>query len=225
MKPIIGITSSLIESFVANDQNYSVSLVKAGALPIVIPPLRDLREVQSVLSRIDGLILSGGQDISPLLYQEDPHPACGEFSDRRDRFELALYQEARRMGLPILAICRGFQLVNVAHGGSLFQDIEAQRPESMVHTKPEASVAHHRVRFVEGSIINQFLGSEIQVNSLHHQAINRLGEGLSATGQASDGMIEVFEADNLLAVQFHPERLHEQEPFLELFRELVRRSR
>lgn len=224
MKPVIGITTSLIEGFAANDQNYSISVVKAGGIPLLIPPLHDLRQVVEIVKRIDGLILSGGQDISPMLYDEDPHPKCGEFSDRRDQFEIAMYQQAKSQNMPILAICRGFQLVNAIHEGTLVQDIVAQREDSLVHAGPNAEVTRHRIQVMEDSLLFRCLGETAIVNSIHHQAIKDLGKDFVITAKSADGVIEGFEGDNLIGVQFHPERLHRQEPFLEIFREFIRRA-
>lgn len=225
MKPFIGITTSLVQGHVANDQNYSESIVKAGGIPILIPPLQDLRQVDDILKRINGLILSGGQDISPFLYQQDPHPACGEFSVRRDRFEVALYERARAMEMPVLAICRGMQLVNVIHGGSLVQDIAAQRPESLVHVHPQFGITSHRLTTLPGTKLQELIGTEANVNSIHHQSIDKVGDGLIISARAGDGVIEGLETDRVVAVQFHPERLHRDPVFLKLFADLVGRAK
>lgn len=225
MKPFIGITTSLVRGHVANDQNYSDSIVKAGGIPILIPPLHDVRYIEDILKRIKGLILSGGQDISPFLYQQDPHPACGEFSLRRDRFEVALYERARAMEMPILAICRGMQLVNVIHGGNLVQDIAAQRPESLVHVHPQFGITSHRLTTLADTTLEELLGAEAIVNSIHHQAIDEVGEGLVISARSADGTIEGLETDHVLAVQFHPERLHQDPLFLKFFINLVGRAK
>lgn len=225
MKPLIGITASFDDTYIINDQNYANSLEKAGAIPVILPPLHDLSRVDAVLARLDGLILSGGQDISPFRYDQDPHPNCASYSDLRDAYEIALYNKARQLELPILAICRGMQLVNVIHGGTLVQDIVSQRPDSLEHAKPDVTATAHRITIESGSVMEQIMGGSAVVNSLHHQAIDQPGEGLKVTARAGDDMIEALEADNLIAVQFHPERLFSQPAFLRFFEELVRRAK
>lgn len=224
MRPFIGITASLEDPLIVNDQNYSNAVFKAGGMPVIIPPLYDIDSVEAYLDGLDGLILSGGQDISPLRYDQDPHPKCGVFSDRRDEFEIALYLAARERDIPMLAICRGMQLINIVHGGSLVQDIIAQRPESLEHVKPDISPSTHFITTAENSIMRDILGEKAIINSLHHQAIAEIGTGLVPTAWAADGMIEALELDSLLALQFHPERLHQQSQFLAFFEDLVRRS-
>lgn len=223
MKPFIGITASLDDGWVINDQNYANSVVKAGGIPVILPPLFDLERIEAVLARIDGLIISGGQDISPFLYHQDPHPKCGPISRRRDDYETKLYHLARERNMPILAICRGMQLINILHGGSLVQDIVAQRPDSLEHVKPDVTPSLHRITTEAGSAVADIMGEQAIINSLHHQAIDQVGEGLAITARAGDDMIEALEADNLVAVQFHPERLHHQPEFLRFFEHLIGR--
>lgn len=225
MKPVIGITASLDEDQVINDRSYAISVEKAGGIPVILPPLRGLAQLESVLSRIDGLILSGGQDLSPFLYDQEPHEKTSPFSDRRDAYEIELYRLARDKKLPVLAICRGLQLVNVVHGGSLIQDIVAQRPGSLEHVKPNVSVTSHRITTADDSLMREALGETAVINSLHHQCIDQVGEGLRVTATSSDEMIEALETDHLIAVQFHPERLHEQAAFLAIFEDLIRRAK
>lgn len=224
MKPIIGITASLSKTHVVNDQNYANSIVKAGGIPVILPPLRDLSRIDAVLARLDGLILSGGQDIAPFLYDQDPHPATGIYSERRDNYEITIYQKARELNLPILAICRGMQLINVIHGGTLVQDIVAQRPDSLLHVRPNITPSMHKITTEPDSVMNQILGDTAIINSLHHQAIDQVGEGLKVSARAADEMIEALEADNMVAVQFHPERLHTKPEFLKFFEHLIRRT-
>lgn len=225
MKPVIGITASLDEKYAINDQNYAISVVKAGGIPVILPPLKSLNQIDSVLARIDGLILSGGQDISPFLYNQEPHPKTSVYSERRDAYEIALYHSARHQNIPVLAICRGLQLINAVHGGSLVQDIVDQRPESLEHVRPNVTVTSHSVKTEIDSFMRKALGESITINSLHHQCVDEVGEGLRVTARSEDDMVEALEDDQVIAVQFHPERLHERVEFLAIFEELIRRAK
>jgi putative glutamine amidotransferase len=186
---------------------YPQSLERAGAMPVILPPL--LPEVIDLLvARLDGVLLTGGPDLHPATYGEVPHPALGPTEREIDAFELALIRAAERRGLPILAICRGMQALNVARGGTLVQDLPSERPGGLSHRQEEAGrVPTHAVRLAEGS--------RIEVNSFHHQAIDRLGSGLCPVGWAPDGVIETVEdptARFVVGVQWHAESLSESQP-------------
>ncbi len=211
---------------------YVQALLAAGGVPLILSPLMEPALAGRALDGVDGLILTGGEDIHPAWYHTDPHPQLSPPSRERDLFELALFAVARQRELPILGICRGIQLVNVALGGTLFQDLPSERPGAVNH-RPDGArdVRSHRVRLTPGSRAAEALGqTAVTVNSSHHQGIKDLAPGLVASGWTDDNLIEAAEtapgASWLLAVQWHPEEMHldRQAPERGLFAALVRES-
>jgi putative glutamine amidotransferase len=192
---------------VALNSSYVRSLINAGLTPLLVPPLIDVDKAGDALAGAAGLVLTGGEDIHPASYGEAPHAKLEETDQSRDAVELALYRAARERQLPVLAICRGIQLVNVAMGGTLYQDLPSEHPSTVDHVDPKG---RHALRVESGSSLAQAVGSPSSVNSRHHQAVKRLGDGLRAVAWAEDGVIEGAELANgdrswLLAVQWHPE--------------------
>lgn len=193
---------------------YVRALLSAGAVPLVLSPLMGASLAASALDGCDGLVLTGGEDIDPSWYGADPSPLLTAPSQERDLFELALFAVARQRDLPILGICRGIQLINVALGGTLFQDLPSERPGSVDHSPATARDARtHLIRLAPGSRVAAALGgSQATVNSVHHQAIKDLAPGLVATGWSDDNSIEAAESPSgtswILAVQWHPEEMH-----------------
>ncbi|HEY9053676.1 MAG TPA: gamma-glutamyl-gamma-aminobutyrate hydrolase family protein [Rectinemataceae bacterium] len=232
-KPRIGITSFSdrqgTSDYFCVGERYCRSVSLAGGIPLVLP-IGEREEASGYVDNFDALLLSGGKDLDPELYGQDPMPGLGLFDRRRDDWELALLAATRKEGKPILGICRGFQLINVASGGSLFQDASL-RQGSKAHRLEGYPLDRlfHSIRVSESSILATAVGtSSIRVNSSHHQLIDRLGSGLRATAWASDGAIEAFEPIEaldgafLLGVQFHPEALAlNHKPFLGIFKALV----
>lgn len=209
-------------------QAYVSSVCAAGGLPLVLPPMTATDYGAAAAATLDGLILSGGADVDPAHYGAVPHPALGPVEPDRDAFELTLVAAARDLGLPILAICRGMQLVNVALGGTLWQDLPTERPGNVEH-HPNGPRTHraHRVDLVRGTAVASATdATSLEVNSLHHQGIRDLAPGLRATGHAPDGLVEAIEASAggwLVGVQWHPEAFHEEpdSPDQHLFRSLI----
>jgi len=193
--------------------SYSHCVAAAGGLPVQlalgVAPV-------DVVARLDALVLTGGADIDPSHYGATPHPKLGPLETERDAFELALVRAAIERGLPILGICRGHQLINVALGGTLHQHISGHRG------KP--SKEGHVVSFAEGSRLAALYGMHSSCNSMHHQATDRPGEGLTITARASDGTVEgaEHESGRILSVQWHPELLQPLEP---VFTWLIDRAR
>jgi putative glutamine amidotransferase len=208
---------------------YVRSVLAAGGVPIVLSPLLGPSFAPRSLDGVDGLILSGGEDVHPALYGAEPSPRCHPPSRERDLFELALFAAARQRELPVLGICRGIQLVNVALGGTLYQDLPAERPGPVAHDPGSARDDRtHRIELKPGSRVAEALGgTAFAVNSFHHQAVDRLADGLVASGWSEDGLIEAVEspagAPWLLAVQWHPEEMHAEAraPERGLFRALI----
>jgi putative glutamine amidotransferase len=192
---------------------YTRAVERAGAIPFVVPPLGDPAALGPLLDRVDGLVLTGGEDVDPARYGTQPHPALGVLNADRDATELALVAEARSRRLPTLAICRGIQLLNVALGGTLVQDIPSERPSAIEHDSAQARDARvHEVSVEPGSRLAAALGDTcVRANSFHHQALDRVADGLRVTARASDGLIEGVEWSGeewwALGVQWHPEEL------------------
>jgi putative glutamine amidotransferase len=193
--------------------NYVRSVLAAEGLPIIFVPDLSPDETVELFGECDGLLLTGGEDVDPSQFGAAPHPRLGTVDPRRDANELVLVAEARARDLPILGICRGTQLCNVAFGGTLIQDLPSQRPGAIDHHPPTPRDGHsHHVTITESSRLGDILrATELAVNSFHHQAIDRLGAGLIATAVAADGVIEGVESADanewLVAVQWHPEEL------------------
>jgi putative glutamine amidotransferase len=211
---------------------YVRALVAAGGVPVILSPLMGASLSGRALDGVDGLLLTGGEDIEPSWYGAPPSPLLSPPSRERDLFEFALFAVARQRELPILGICRGIQLINVGLGGTLFQDLPSERPGAVEH-RPDGArdVRSHRVRLQRGSRAADALGgNSVTVNSSHHQAIKDLAPGLVATAWTDDDLVEAAEspvsAPWLLAVQWHPEEMHAdgQGPDRGLFAALVREA-
>jgi putative glutamine amidotransferase len=212
---------------------YVRSVIGAGGIPLVLPPLLGDAYAGEVIGILDGLVLSGGEDVDPAHYGQEPHPTVLDNIDPlRDAQELALFRLAQARGVPVLAICRGIQLVNVALGGTLWQDLPTERPEALRHNQPDGRTARtHAVEISPGSRLAQALAAvRIEVNSFHHQSIRDPARGLVISARAPDGEIEGIESAEgapwLLAVQWHPEEFHAQStpPDHGLFAALVQAS-
>jgi putative glutamine amidotransferase len=213
---------------------YTVSIRGAGMLPVVLPVL-DPGDADAALDGVAGLVLTGGEDVNPSRYGAAPHPELGETNDGRDAFEMALVGAARARALPTLAICRGIQVLNVALGGTLVQDIPSEWKEPIVHDGDWARTARvHEVDVTPGSRLARALGTERPVvNSMHHQAIGTVASPLATVARAPDGIVEGVEwpSDDwwMVGVQWHPEELTATpEPWdralLGAFTEVVSRS-
>ena len=190
---------------------YPQAIRRAGAVPIVIPPL-DVASIEPLLDGLFGLCLSGGPDLHPSIYGAEPHPLLGPTEPHLDSFEIALVRAAEAREMPVLAICRGLQVLNVARGGTLVQDLPSERPSDVQHRQEEVGwVPTHGVRLQAGSLVAACLGeTEARVNSFHHQAVDRLGSGLRSVGWAEDGTVEAIEAVDrrfTIAVQWHAESM------------------
>jgi gamma-glutamyl-gamma-aminobutyrate hydrolase PuuD len=193
---------------VALNSAYVAALARAGLVPVIVPPILDPDRAPDVLDHVRGLVLTGGEDVDPARYHAAPHPKLGATDAARDAMEVALIARAHERGLPILAICRGIQILNVALGGTLYQDLPSERPSAIHHAGP---AARHPLRVESGSRLYGAVGAAAtSVNSRHHQAIRDLAPGLRATAWAADDLIEGVERANgarpwTLAVQWHPE--------------------
>lgn len=224
MRPLIGIGGRLVKDVawcppvIGHRQGYVDAILQAGGLPVVLPPTADEVALRAMVERLDGIMLAGGEDIAPVRYNEAEHPLLGTISYERDTAELPLARWAIGEGKPVLGICRGIQVLNVALGGSLWQDIIAQCPGSLDHEvgvkTQDWETLNHLITLEPDSRMAEFLGTvEIGVNSLHHQAVKDLGSGLRIVGRAPDGVVEAIEGTGtsfVMAVQCHPEQLWQE---------------
>ncbi|MEM2136977.1 MAG: gamma-glutamyl-gamma-aminobutyrate hydrolase family protein [Candidatus Methanomethylicia archaeon] len=236
MKPIVGITSShdwSRETYMLGNA-YIKSVEIAGGIPIIIPPTYNM-DIEVILSKIDALILSGGPDIDPYLYGESPTPRTGAINPLRDKFEIEIARKAVEMEKPLLAICRGIQVLNVAFNGTLYQDINTQIPKSIRHawhtttgTEVPPNYPTHTVKLKRESKLYKIFNKEIlRVNSFHHQAVKDVGIGFEATAWADDGVIEAIEymgEKYIIGVQWHPEWMYDSE-MIKIFQALIEASK
>lgn len=219
-KPIIGISSSVIVdnsgSFAGYkrayvNKDYVDAVIRAGGVPLIIPFSTDKEVIISQAQLIDGLILSGGHDISPYNYGQEPSQKIGETFPERDTYEIILLEESKKRNIPILGICRGFQLINVAAGGTLYQDLSLIPGNILKHNQvSNPTLKTHKVEIKENSFISSIFGKETMVNSFHHQVINKVANDFIVVAKASDGVVEAIEHKTykfLVAVQWHPEML------------------
>ncbi|MFC6885603.1 MULTISPECIES: gamma-glutamyl-gamma-aminobutyrate hydrolase family protein [Actinomadura] len=213
--PLIGVTTYLeparwgawVREAALLPAPYLRSVERAGGVPVMLPPTAGLRGLGALVAGLDGVVLAGGGDLDPELYGAERHPETGPPQPQRDRFELALVRAVIDADLPFLAICRGMQVLNVARGGALIQHL----PEALGHEGHAPAigmVGSHRVQISATSAIGKILGDAAEVPTYHHQAVSRLGKGLSPVAWADDQVVEAVELQGHrfgLAVQWHPE--------------------
>lgn len=236
-QPLIGLTTSRVLNktkihIMTAAEAYVQAVYRAGGLPMLIPLGIGKPDLAALLSRLDGLLLTGGGDIAPERYGGQPHPRVYDIDPDRDRMELDLVKLAVDAGKPLLGICRGFQVVSVALGGSLYEDILDQHPEALKHDYfpdyPRDRLAHP-VRVIPDSRLAEILGStELEVNSLHHQGVRQVPAALHTTALAPDGIPEAVELPGHpfgLAVQWHPEWLQAHAPMRRLFEAFVEEAK
>lgn len=190
---------------------YISGIVKAGGVPLMAPILSDLTAVKEQLDGIDGLLVPGGADVNPRLYHEQADPLCGKWDDRVDSYEIALIHEAARRHLPVFGICRGLQIINVAFGGTLWQDWRLRDPKGINHAHlDDPTQPFHRVDFPESSFLRGlFPTGSAETNSLHHQLVRDVAPGFLVSATAGDGAVEAIECTSapVFAVQWHPEAM------------------
>lgn len=212
-RPVIGISGaySKEKGQTLLGDRYADTLLRAGALPVLLPRTTDEQIVCELLDNIDGLLLAGGVDVLPARYGEETLSECGTIDEIRDEFELLLLKHALKRKMPVFGICRGVQMIAVALGATLFQDIESQLsiPRAKHYQEPPFDDAVHVVRFKEGGLFERITQTQVMpTNSMHHQSIKEAGERLRIEGITMDGIIEAVSAadnDAVFGVQFHPE--------------------
>lgn len=230
-KPVIGMVVGPFPKLVPGkhiiNTPYIHAVASADGTPLLLPVTGDPSAAEAYIELLDGLLIPGGADITPTLYGEDPVPQVTYLLEDQDRLELSLIRLASERQIPIFGICRGIQLLNVAFGGTLYQDLPSQYPGCIGHSQDVSTRSQltHRAQLVSGSLMEQLLGPEpLFVNSYHHQALKETAPGFTVSARASDGVVEAIEdaARRIYAVQWHPEELVDRcERFRPLFRYLV----
>lgn len=221
MKPVIGISGSILinkgnafsgyrRSYV--NQDYVEAVLRAGAIPFIIPFNEDLEATREMVEKVDGIILSGGHDVNPYYYGEDPMLKIGELFPERDVFDMELYKTAIELKEPIFGICRGYQIINVINGGTLYQDLSYADFVKIKHDQVDnPTQATHFVELEEGTFLKNILGEKYKVNSFHHQILKDVAPGFKVVAKSSDGVIEsiekITEDSFVIGVQWHPEML------------------
>ena len=221
--PLVGISCSHSGSTTdALSQNYSQAILRAGGIPVIIPTLGSAEEAERVLARLDGIVFSGGEDVNPAWYGEEVLNETVGINHPRDHSDSLLARAALRSGKPVLAICRGEQLMNVILGGSLYQDIPSQIPEAHEHRG-----VSHKIELQGESILSRIFGPDsLTVNSRHHQAVKVPAPDIRVTAWSDDGIVEAWETKQIWAVQFHPEGLlREDDSWLPLFSAFIDRMK
>lgn len=214
MKPVIGIMANIndindVPGFTHLNNTYVISVSKAGGVPIVIPTRLTDTELAQIVQLCDGFLFSGGIDVSPSFYGEDAHEKLGATSCSLDQIQLSLMKGVMAAKKPVLGICRGHQILNVACGGTLYQDLSESKNTYIKHRQqtPQGEVSH-RITIEPDSMLSQLLGTEVMVNSYHHQSVKKLGHNVVITAWSADGIAEAIELKDYpfaIGVQWHPE--------------------
>lgn len=227
--PVIGITANFENGNSCIEHSYVISILQAGGIPVLIPVHNDIETLRATIDSLDGLMLTGGGDINPLYGNEDPIPALKDVDAARDQFDLTLVKLASDRQIPIFGICRGHQIINIAFGGTNYQDIYTQEANALVKHSQTISreFGSHRVNIVKNSTLYSVIGErEITVNSYHHQAIKDIAPGFRITAYSADGIIEAMEGmpgHRIFSVQWHPEKMavRPDEQMMKLFNYFV----
>ena len=229
--PVIGITTTLKNKFLSLPNSNVQAVTLAGGIPMLIPSTDDPAMLDAVTQLIDGLLITGGPDINPAYYGDDPHEQLGEVNDDRDLFELTLFRKAFERGMPIFGICRGMQLINVAMGGTLLQDIPSEVGTQINHRqKDDSTTPVHDITITEGTVSANVIGTtKTGVNSRHHQCVRDIAPGLTVTAWSPDGVPEMMEGypeHHILGIQSHPEisTANGDQTMLRFFRFLVKEA-
>ncbi|MGB9780323.1 gamma-glutamyl-gamma-aminobutyrate hydrolase family protein [Caldanaerobacter sp.] len=238
MKPKIGIVGNITyetEGVTIGEEKifvmraYVDSIIKAGGIPLVMPLTLDFDVLKEQVESVDGIVITGGQDINPLIYNEEPIEKQGGITPDRDWYDIEVIKYAFHLKKPLLGICRGIQAINVALGGNLYQDL-SQIPTHYIKHSQKAKPDHptHSIDIAEGSRLYYIFGKNTVVNSFHHQAVKRVAKGFKAVAWSKDGVVEAIEAEDedyfAIGVQWHPELMASKgnENMLKLFKEFIK---
>lgn len=238
MKPIIGISTSILTmengimpglDRVYVNEDYVKAVEKAGGIPLLLPPIASEADIVAQCNLCDGFIFSGGVDINPLCYGKQPYINLSSTNLQMDKYQIALCKIILEKDKPLLGICRGHQILNIALGGTLFQDLSEIPTSTFKHVQQSKRCdVSHKVSIKDNSILSELFGNELYVNSYHHQSISDLGEGLDVIATAEDGIVESVQFKDkkfVLGIQWHPEMLLTgSDDMLPLFKTLVKKS-
>lgn len=236
-KIVVGITSGIDNSngYFSNyrksyvSEFYVKSIIKANGIPVILPIVEDLESAKELVNRVDILLFSGGADVNPLMYNQEPLLKIGGIDPNRDLSEKMYFEYAKMIKKPIFGICRGLQFINVVEGGSLYQDLSYDKNSKLRHKQlPEPAMETHTVHLDKDSFLYDLYNKDnILTNTFHHQIVDRVAEGYKVTGIAIDGAVEVLEymGDQFIkSVQFHPEMMaaNDSKEMLDLFKYLIK---
>lgn len=233
-KPIVVVSAAENSSKAGSPLTYINAIKRAGGAPVILPMTADKAQIEAVLSIADAVVMTGGEDLDPLkLYGEEPLRAQGEIVPLRDTYDIMLIKMAVEKGLPLLGVCRGEQALNVAFGGTLYQDIPSQVKDSYIKHKQSAPASYgtHNITIKEGSLLHKQLGvKSVKVNTFHHQAVKDIAPGFKVTAYSTDGIVEAIQkegCDNVWGVQFHPEAFVSSgdDTFLGIFTYLIEKAK
>lgn len=217
MKPVIGVLGNLTtvedgsvtKAYI--NQSYIDAVEQAGGIPLVFPVGKDHASTGHLLERVDGLLITGGLDVHPFYYDEEPYQELGAILPTMDLFHIEALRKAVEMNMPVLGICRGLQVMNVAFGGTLFQDLSHIPTMVLKHWQMGSrTLGMHYVEIEPGSKLRRMIGDRLMVNSIHHQAIKDVAPGFHVVAKASDGVVEAIEREDYgfcLGLQWHPEEM------------------
>lgn len=238
-KPVIGVTTSYTfeheapfagykRTYVNDD--YIQAIIRNGGVPLMLPLNTEIDVLEAQLDMVDGIILSGGYDVNPVLYNQQPRQKLGEILPVRDEFEFKVLEIAKQKKLPVLGVCRGLQIMNTFYGGSLEQDLSyiVSENEILKHNQNQTpTLTTHGIVIEEDSWLTPILGKENTVNSFHHQVVKDVAPEFKAVARALDGVVESIEYSSdqfLVAVQWHPEMLKDNEEMNEIFKLLIKKA-
>ncbi|MDL2310762.1 gamma-glutamyl-gamma-aminobutyrate hydrolase family protein [Peptostreptococcaceae bacterium OttesenSCG-928-C18] len=209
------------------NNNFSKMVLESGGIPIIMPQVLEKDILDEYIEMVDGLILVGGSDISPYLYNEGPNRFLDSTSPIRDEIEMYLLEKAVDKNIPLLGVCRGMQLMNIFFGGTLYQDIYSQCDDVFNHSDRDGKrvIYYHKIDIVKNSRLYEIYGSELVVNTFHHQAIKDVGNGFKVTAKTDDGVIEAIEYEKdhfIMGIQFHPEFPEHNKKFYKIFEYFIR---
>lgn len=214
-KPVIGLTPYIADEKGSGcvRSSYGEAIMRAGGIPVTLAPYVPVTDIEAIADSLDGILFTGGSDVAPSYYGENYQEYCGEVSPPRDMLELPLIRYCLEKDVPFMGICRGMQAINVACGGSLYQDLKAQGATDFKHSHGAAGglVPIHTVSFTKGGFLEEVLGMDsMSVNSWHHQAVKEVGKGLVVTATSFDGLVEGIAYPGkkcAFGVQWHPEKM------------------
>ena len=220
-KPAIGITTDIKNGNFEIEEKYAHAVANAGGIPLLIPSIPDNKQlIKETVSKIDGLLLPGSRDMDPKYYNQAPHPKLRPMSLERTKMEFAVLDKTMHQCLPVLGICGGMQLMNVFFGGSLYQDIESFLPDALYHEKGTV----HEVKVYTSSNLYEIIELEnLAVKSYHHQAVDKIGNGLRPCAESGDQIVEAIESNDssyILGIQWHPE-LEDTEASAKIFKSFI----